>query len=207
MPSKKYYVVWNGRKTGIFTNWEDCKKQVDGFKGARYKSFKTRGEAEEAFGLTKQLSILDVDSKPEQTLNLSHQIIKESICVDASCIGNPGDVEYQGVDTVTGEVLFHQGPMTRGTNNLGEFLAIVHGLDYLQQQNKKIPIYSDSATAITWVKKKRVKTTLQQDLSNQEIFDLIDQALDWLENNSYSNPILKWQTDSWGEIPADFGRK
>ncbi|MGK7931868.1 MAG: viroplasmin family protein [Microcystaceae cyanobacterium] len=207
MPAKKYYVVWEGRKTGIFTNWDDCKKQVDGFKGARYKSFKTRGEAEEALGLTKQLPLFPTEPKPKQPLTIPNNIIQESICVDASCIGNPGDVEYQGVDTATGKLLFHKGPMSKGTNNLGEFLAIVHGLTYLQQQDKMIPIYSDSATAIKWVKNKKVKTTLQQDVSNQEIFTLLDKALNWLEMNSYSNPILKWQTPVWGEIPADFGRK
>jgi ribonuclease HI len=207
MTSKKYYVVWNGRKRGIFTNWEDCKRQVDGFKGARYKSFKTREEAEEAFGLTKHHSILPVEAKSEQLFTFPNEIIKESICVDASCIGNPGLVEYQGVDTATGKILFHKSPMSNGTNNLGEFLAIVHGLAYLHKQNKNIPVYSDSATAIKWVKNKKVKTTLQQDSSNWEIFNLIDRALNWLNNNSYTNPVLKWQTVSWGEIPADFGRK
>ncbi|MGK7932167.1 MAG: viroplasmin family protein [Microcystaceae cyanobacterium] len=207
MATKKYYVVWQGRRTGIFASWQDCKQQVDGFKGAKYKSFKTRGEAEEAFGLTQPLSLLSVEPETEQTLTLPHEIVKESICVDASCMGNPGIVEYRGVDTVSGEVLFHKSPMSNGTNNLGEFLAIVHGLAYLQQQDKMIPIYSDSMTAISWVKKKKVKTTLQQDSSNEEIFNLLNRSLKWLDNNRYTNPILKWQTVSWGEIPADFGRK
>lgn len=213
MKSKKYYVVWKGRKTGIFTNWEDCKKQVDGFSGGSYKSFQTRQEAEEAFGLEAQLYLFPTNPqkiaknlKTEQYFTISEPI-KESICVDASCLGNPGKVEYQGVDTATGEVLFHKNPMTNGTNNIGEFLAIVHGLAYLKNDNKTIPIYSDSQTAILWVKNKKIKTTLQQNSSNQEIFDLLSRALEWLEKNEYSNPILKWDTVAWGEIPADFGRK
>lgn len=207
MKPKKYYVVWKGRETGIFTSWEDCKKQVEGFKDARYKSFKTRQEAEAALGLTSQLSLLPITAKLTQKININSEIILDSICVDASCLGNPGIVEYRGVDTKTGEVLFHKSPMDNGTNNIGEFLAIVHALAYLNKQNKVIPIYSDSQTAIKWVKNKKINTKLQQNSTNQEIFDLIKRALFWLENNSYSNPILKWDTVAWGEIPADFGRK
>ncbi|WP_049769545.1 RNase H family protein [Rippkaea orientalis] len=80
--------------------------------------------------------------------------------VDASCIGNPGDVEYRGVSTETREEIFHKRPMAYGTKNLGEFLAIVHGLAYLKNQNKDIPLYSDSQTAILWVKNKKIKTKL-----------------------------------------------
>jgi ribonuclease HI len=97
--------------------------------------------------------------------------------------------------------------MAYGTNNLGEFLAIVHGLAYLKNQNKDIPIYSDSQTAILWVKNKKIKTKLNRSEDNIEIFALVDRALNWLENNEYSNPVLKWDTRYWGEIPADFGRK
>ena len=86
-------------------------------------------------------------------------------------------------------------------------MAIVHGLAYLKNQSKDIPIYSDSQTAILWVKNKKVRTKLKRDTGNEEIFGLVDRALNWLENNEYSNPILKWNTKSWGEIPADFGRK
>ena len=45
----KFYVVWQGRETGIFTSWEECKPQIEDYKGAQYKSFKTREEAEQAF--------------------------------------------------------------------------------------------------------------------------------------------------------------
>jgi ribonuclease HI len=131
----------------------------------------------------------------------------DSICVDASCRGNPGDVEYRGVCTKTHEVLFHKSPMAKGTNNLGEFLAIVHALAYLKKQGSNIPIYSDSKTAMTWVKNKKVRTKLQQDRENEEIFNFVKRALHWLENNEYQNLILKWDTVNWGEIPADFGRK
>jgi ribonuclease HI len=212
MAPKKYYAVLKGRKTGIFTSWEECEKQVKGFRGALYKSFKTKGEAEAALGLEEPgcLFLLGQSKKREPSKEdtaPSSALIVDSICVDASCIGNPGAVEYRGVNTATREEIFHKQPMPKGTNNLGEFLAIVHGLAYLKNQRKDIPIYSDSQTAILWVKNKKIRTKLKRSKDNEEIFGLVDRALIWLENNEYSNPILKWNTVSWGEIPADFGRK
>ncbi len=210
MASKKYYAVLKGRETGIFTSWAECEKQIQGFSGALYKSFKTRGEAEAALGLIEQLSILPINQnevKWQEPIIPASELIIASVCVDASCIGNPGDVEYRGIYTATREVIFHKRPMPNGTNNLGEFLAIVHALAYLKNQGSDIPIYSDSETAIIWVRNKRVRTKLEQTTNNEEIFKLVERALNWLENNEYANPIIKWNTRAWGEIPADFGRK
>ncbi|HHP7232381.1 MAG TPA: viroplasmin family protein [Xenococcaceae cyanobacterium] len=211
--NKKYYAVLKGRTTGIFTNWQDCEAQIKGFSGALYKSFKTQAEAEIALNFSEQEFIaLSKSNKSQQpkildTITNCNEIIMDSICVDASCRGNPGDVEYQGVDTATKKIIFHKKPMSYGTNNLGEFLGIVHGLAYLKSQGKNIPIYSDSTTAMLWVKNKKVRTKLKRTDNNQEIFDLVARAIKWLEENDYNNPILKWDTVSWGEIPADFGRK
>ena len=211
MKKRKYYVVWKGRKTGIFTTWNECKKQIDHFSDAKYKSFKTKQEAEEAFnssGYVTNSRSTKSKSKSGQFTPESQSMISESISVDASCLGNPGLMEYQGVETTTKEVLFRCGPFHDGTNNIGEFLAIVHGLAYLKKNDDaQTPIYSDSRTAMLWVKNKRVKTTLKNTDRNQKIFDLIDKAIVWLKTNSYHNPILKWDTRGWGEIPADFGRK
>ncbi|WP_324283017.1 viroplasmin family protein [Cyanobacterium aponinum UTEX 3222] len=210
--NKKYYVVWQGRKKGIFNTWKECEQQVINFSGARYKSYKTLLEAESAFNSQGNTTVKSLQNsrnlnKLSQEKLTSSSIIIDSICVDASCLGNPGIVEYRGVDTKTHEEIFHKSPMNNGTNNLGEFLAIVHGLAYLKKQNKNIPIYSDSRTAISWVKNKKIKTTLIRNSSNEEIFNLVDRALEWLLNNSYPNKILKWNSKEWGEIPADFGRK
>lgn len=46
----KYYAVRKGRTPGVYTTWEACKAMVDGYPGAQYKSFRTRGEAEEFAG-------------------------------------------------------------------------------------------------------------------------------------------------------------
>lgn len=211
--TKKYYVVWHGRKTGIFNTWAECERQVINFSGARYKSFSTKLEAEEAFGIKGKkddnvsVNNSNLTNSNRTIINYENTIIMDSICVDASCLGNPGIVEYRGVDTQTHEEIFHKNPMKNGTNNLGEFLAIVHGLAYLKRENKDIPIYSDSRTAMSWVKQKKVKTTLKRNASNEEIFNLVDRALIWLSKNSYTNKILKWHSKEWGEIPADFGRK
>lgn len=208
MKTKKYYVVWQGRKTGIFTTWAECEQQIHKFSGARYKSFPSKAEAELAFQNQSSSDNNSLRHNQHQVSSQSPSIIAKSICVDASCLGNPGILEYQGVDTASGEVLFRQGPLNNGTNNIGEFLAIVHGLAYLQKKGEpKTPIYSDSSTAILWVKNKKVKTTLKASVNNQEVFERLNRALNWLQNNDYANPILKWDTSSWGEIPADFGRK
>ncbi len=213
MASKKYYAVFKGRETGIFTSWAECEEQIKGFRGALYKSFKTRGEAEAALGLTNQVSLFSVEQRDvklweaKEKIVPASELIMDSVCVDASCIGNPGVVEYRGIYTATREVMFHKRPMSNGTSNIGEFLAIVHALAYLNNQGSNIPIYSDSETAIIWVSNKRIRTKLQRNDSNEEVFNLIERGLKWLKNNEYANPVLKWNTVCWGEIPADFGRK
>lgn len=213
MAKNKYYAVLRGRQIGIFDNWADCEQQITDFSCPVYKAFKTRGEAEAALGLTNQGSLFPVEQKAiawrkrKLAIIPASKLISESISVDASCIGNPGDVEYRGVHTATREVVFHKRPMENGTNNIGEFLAIVHALAHLKKQDSKLPIYTDSETAIYWILDKRVKTKLKADDSNREIFDLVERALSWLNTNSYENPIWKWNTQDWGEIPADFGRK
>ena len=130
-----------------------------------------------------------------------------SISVDAASGGNPGIMEYRGVDTKSQKELFKQGPFKEGTNNVGEFLAIVHGLAYLKKKKSDRILYSDSRTAISWVRKKKCNTKLAQTRNNKVLFELIERAEDWLKSNSYNTPIVKWETKAWGEIPADFGRK
>lgn len=129
------------------------------------------------------------------------------MAVDAACSGNPGLLEYRGVYVADRSEIFHMGPLEEGTNNIGEFLAIVHALALLKKQNKNIPVYSDSMNAIKWVIKKKCNTKLEQSEKNKLLFELIGRAEVWLQNNDYRNPILKWETKQWGEIPADFGRK
>jgi len=133
--------------------------------------------------------------------------LRQAICVDAACSGNPGLLEYRGVNMVTGQEIFHRGPFPDGTNNIGEFLGIVTGLAWLKQNKLSLPLYSDSRNAISWVKQKKANTKLVENYKNKELFELLDRAENWLRTNTYDTRILKWETKAWGEIPADFGRK
>lgn len=212
MAQNKYYVVWKGLNPGIYDNWAECKMQVEGQDGAKYKSFETREAATDAFG-KGYTHYLKSASSSKAAANLTAaktwvgKPINESLAVDAACSGNPGDMEYRGVYTATGQELFHIGPLKKGTNNVGEFLALVHGLAWLKQKGSNLPVYSDSRNAIGWVKKKKCKTLLERIPVNEPIFDLIERAEKWLNTNTYTTTILKWETSEWGEIPADFGRK
>ncbi len=208
---RKFYVVWEGREIGVFRSWLDCEAQIKNFPKAKYKSFESEEEALEAFqnGYEDYASHrADVSHMLPDYRNLaSGGPDLESLAVDAACSGNPGDMEYRGVYLRSREEVFRMGPMEQGTNNIGEFLAIVHGLALMKQKSLSLPIYSDSANAISWVKQKKCKTKLERTAKNERIFDLITRAEKWLRENSYTNPVRKWETRDWGEIPADFGRK
>tara|TARA_X000001036_G_scaffold427029_1_gene455151 strand:- start:401 stop:1015 length:615 start_codon:yes stop_codon:yes gene_type:complete len=199
---KKYYVVWEGNNMGIFNSWDECKLQTKNYKGAKYKSFENKEEAEAAYKISYYEYMND---KPKK--NNGDPPNYNSISVDAASSGNPGIMEYQGVDTKSKKILFKQGPFKEATNNIGEFLALVHGLAFLKKLKSSQTIYSDSITAISWVKKKKCQTKLTPNENNKEIFKLIDRAIAWLMTHSYDNQIVKWETKKWGEIPADFGRK
>ncbi len=205
---KKHYVVWAGRKTGVFDSWAECEKQTKGFQGASFKSFPSLEEAQQAFAggkpsysySTKKTQNKNTDANESQVFN------PDSISVDAAWSGNPGMMEYRGVRTKTGEVLFHYGPIM-GTNNIGEFLAIVHALSLLKKEGLKTDIYSDSRTALSWVRNKKANTTLVRNAKTEQAWKLIERAEAWLRENSYPNRIMKWDTNKLGEIKADFGRK
>lgn len=137
---------------------------------------------------------------------IAEGIQENSLAVDAACSGNPGPMEYRGIHLASGQQLFHFGPLY-GTNNIGEFLAIVHALALMAQKGWDLPVYSDSANAILWVKKRQCKTKLPRDARTEQLFEIIGRAERWLQTHTYPNPVLKWDSRRWGEIPADFGRK
>lgn len=210
MAKKKYYVVWSGHKTGVFTSWNVCKKLIKDFKGAQYKSFALKEAAEKAF-TGRYEDYIGKDTKrivlSASELKLIGKPILSSLSVDAACSGNPGKMEYRGVDTKTKKQYFIQGPFKKGTNNIGEFLALVHGLGFLKQKKSNLPIYTDSKIAMSWVENGQCRTNLQITSENKALFDFVKRAEKWLKENTYTTKILKWETKAWGEIPADFGRK
>lgn len=209
MSKKKFYVVWDGVTPGIYTSWAECQLQVKGYDSAKYKSFNNREEAEQAFS-SSPYAYIGKNAKKKATSQspefLPAAVIENSLAVDAACSGNPGPMEYRGVHVASRQEIFHFGPM-KGTNNIGEFLALVHGLALMKQKGFDMPIYSDSVNAISWVKQKKCKTKLPRTAETETLFALIERAEKWLKENKYTTPILKWETKEWGEIPADFGRK
>lgn len=228
---QKYYVVWQGKQPGIYSDWEECKAQVTGVQGAQYKGFDSMAEAEAAIKLPYSSFVVQGNQNNQNTPNTrsnqnnqilfideegltavrpdadpSHVPVLDALAVDAACSGNPGVMEYQGIYIPTRTQVFHYRA-ERGTNNIGEFLAIVHGLSYLQKHRLNQIIYSDSVNAISWVRQKQCKSKLPEDASTAELWDYVHRAENWLRTHSYTTEIRKWDTDRWGEIPADFGRK
>ncbi len=207
---KKYYVVWEGHEPGIYESWAECQLQTKGYPAAKYKSFTSLEEARQAFfGKPEDFYASAKKKSPKTPYYKDNPAIDQyALSVDAACSGNPGAMEYQGVWIEHGDVLFKQGPFAMGTNNIGEFLAIVHALAYFHKTGEKdVTIYTDSRTAMAWVRNKFVRTKLQKTRKNAKLFELIARAEIWLRTHKYSNPIIKWDTKNWGEIPADFGRK
>lgn len=214
MSKNKFYVVWQGDHPGIYDRWEDCKKEIEGVKGAKYKGFPDRTSAETAFkegpdnywGKEVSAPVVDLSKAKEQP-------VSPAVAVDAACSGNPGKMEYQGLfvdfgtQPATTVQLFKSPVFENGTNNIGEFLAIVHALAWMKQKKVQYPVYSDSVNAQLWVRQKKCKTKLQPNAKNEYLFELIARAEKWLNENAIEVPVLKWKTEIWGEIPADFGRK
>lgn len=226
---QKYYVVWHGKEPGIYLTWAECERQVKGVQGARYKAFPTMEAAQSAFeagpppivrktdngnigtgngAVSTGNGVIDTYSRAQAAARAySPEIIQDAYAVDAACSGNPGMMEYRGVDVKSRIQLFHFGPVW-GTNNIGEFLAIVHALALQTQQGTSLPIYSDSRNAMLWIKAGKCRTKLVRNQQSQQVYNLIERAEAWLKTHQWQHfQILKWHTERWGEIPADFGRK
>lgn len=208
---KKFYVVWIGKAPGVYETWVDCDAAIQGFPGAKYKSFPTLESAKlaleegpEGYWGTKQV----VTRYSAADLERIGQPIEKALCVDAAWNAQTKVMEYQGVWNHDQSTAFHQGPFEKATNNIGEFLALVHGLAIMAKRGQDLPIYSDSATAISWVRKKRVNSkSMKLGETGDQVNQLVERALTWIKSNRWNNDVLKWETEAWGEIPADFGRK
>lgn len=230
MAGKKFYTVWVGRHPGVYDNWDDAREQVEGFPGARYRGFDSAEAATRAYReeLTREethdLGNLIAGAgnhrcpatskngnKPAGAVQSDYfqfsEIDLKGWAVDASCLGNPGRMEYRCVELMSGREIFHMGPFEQGTNNIGEFLAIVHALALMYRDNDWHTLYSDSRIAMGWVKKRQPKTTLQMNDRNRKLFELLGRGVVWLRTHDWPVKILKWDTDKWGEVPADFDRK
>lgn len=207
----KFYVVWQGTRPGVYATWQECETAIKGFSNAKFKAFPTREAAEQAFaegaggywGAGKSVSPLSPEA-----LAAFGEPVAESLCVDAAWNAQTKVMQYRGVWLRDGSLAFEQGPFPQATNNLGEFLAIVHALALLSQQANPCPIYSDSQTALAWVRDKKVASkSMAKGQTSEQVNNLVERALTWLKTHDYRNEVLKWPTEAWGEIPADYGRK
>ena len=213
MARRKYYVVWEGRAPGIYDSWEEAEMQISGFPGAKFKAYNDlesataafRGDPREQMALFRAMAehagpVVNYDAFPDIDLN--------AIAVDGACSRNPGPMEYRGVHVGSGQQIFHVGPLPGGTNNIGEYLALIHAAALLKQRgDTTTPIYTDSRTALAWLRAGHSRTNVRPDGANARVMELLRRADAWLAANRIVNPVLKWNTDEWGEIPADFGRK
>ena len=215
----KFYTVFKGHNPGVYDSWEETKLQTDGFPGAVFKAYMTSEEATEAF---RKFSAIEDrnelfrlitnttpkhDNPPQTVSHDNPEVDWNAWAVDAACSGNPGKMEYRGVDLQTGKVVFHVGPFDDATNNIGEYLALVHAMALMAKKGEYHNIYSDSRTAQSWFRRKKVNTKLKQTPYNAKVFELLARASVWVNTHHFPGKIMKWQTDRWGEIPADFGRK
>lgn len=216
----KCYVVWVGRVPGVYTDLNDALEQIDDYPGASFKSYDNAEEAAMAFrkGTTRtesrELGNLLLNAQRQNMPSAGSkdymsipEIDLNGWAVDAACAGNPGKMEYRGVELMTGRELFRVGPFEQSTNNIGEFLAIVHALSLMFKLGERHTIYSDSKTGMAWVRNRKVKTQLERNAKTEKSFQLMERALSWLNTHNVDVKIRKWETDRWGEIPADFGRK
>lgn len=228
--SKRFYVVFAGRQPGVYDDFNDAMEQVDGYDGASFKSYASPEQAAEAFRRFDRKN--DSRSIGALLINATEQKRKEQgargredrietktdyfafpeidlngWAVDASCMGNPGVMEYRGVELMSGKEIFRVGPFKKGTNNIGEFLAIVHALALMQQKGERHTVYSDSVSGMAWVRNRKVKTQLARNKDTEPVFRMMERALSWLNTHQYDVQIRKWDTDRWGEVPADFDRK
>ena len=121
----KWYVVWCGRETGVCDSWAECEARVKEFPGAQYKSYKTQEEAIRAFreGNADMGVLRAIAQAPKLHVNYEAipEIERDSIAVDGACSGNPGVMEYRGVDVMTGAELFR--------NTFGDIPILLTGLE------------------------------------------------------------------------------
>lgn len=132
------------------------------------------------------------------------------IVVDGSSRGNPGAAAYKAVDLATGKELFNVN-IGDSTNNIAEFIGLVHAIDYAIK-NGYTEVYSDSVTAIAWVRNKKANTKLKDTYRTKKSIDLMSRAEKHLISLSVNKPnyfklVNKWETNLWGENEADFGFK
>lgn len=135
MAKQKYYVVWEGKQPGVYSTWAECQAQTDHYTGAKYKSYESKAAADTAYkagwkgnwGTGPTSSGAGAKSKTANSwsrsasVETSEEIDYDSISVDVGTRGNPGPVEYKGVDTQTGDIIFPAVQSVRERITSGNF--------------------------------------------------------------------------------------
>lgn len=204
----KHYVVRVGHKPWIYNNRTEAKSHIDGYSGAKYKSFPTLESAQQAYehGF--------VGKKGQYTDNHLRMLMSEdfevSIATDAACPSNPWPIEYRGVCINNKKEIFSIWPLSGGSTNIAEYLGIIHGLAWMMDHSDYTILYSDSKIAINRVETNTFRTQIHETNENKELRDIIRRAQERLRNNPTRKQkivLKKRPTKLWGQIPADFGRK
>jgi ribonuclease HI len=179
--SKKFYVVWKGAKTGVFSSWPETKALIDGRSDAQYMGFESLEAAEQAFqaSYTKALmnrslakngsSASTTKTTPSATSRSSTTkkpsvapsaklIADINIYCDGACSPNPGK-------SGTGMAVYQQTTLTElwyglhqanGTNNTAELNGLLEAFKYAKpyiEQNKQVQVLSDSKYSIDCITK------------------------------------------------------
>lgn len=135
------------------------------------------------------------------------------LCSDASYLSNTKLLEFRVVNIETGQELYRNSfADTLHTTNIGEFFGLVRGIKIHIDSNLALdyPIFSDSQVAIGWVNGLYVNSKNLRKPENRLFFPFVEKGLEYLRKITKAKkmpPVLKWRTDIWGEIPADFDRK
>ncbi|MFT5445653.1 MAG: ribonuclease HI [Gammaproteobacteria bacterium] len=175
--AKKYYVVWQGRKTGVFADWVSCKQQVDKFPGARFKSFSSRAEAEVAYGKpgtvatvssARANTVARAGARPASRAKSNNAVKTYSIAevealqadtkifTDGGCEPNPGQAG-SGIAVYREQKpdqLWYGLYNPAGTNNTAELNALHQGMLMAEQETsvgRSVAIFCDSKYSIQCV--------------------------------------------------------
>lgn len=213
MSKNKFYVVWKGRETGVFTDWTEVSKLIKGFRNAEYKGFANKESAELEFQLgspsgRSKINEVKVSEKPEGASSKTKAPDYECLTVDGSYLGSKNMMQYRCVWNASGEEVFGTKPILGGNQNIAEFLALVGAMKYrVVTKQYDLHIYSDSKTALSWVRNKKIKSTYDLGQLDEIVQNRIYGALEFISKSGVAKNLFKWESALWGEIPADYGRK
>jgi len=163
--AKKFYVVWQGRKPGIYTDWPTCLQQVDKFTGARYKSFPSLADAQSAFeGGSSSAGTSSKSKNKSNASSVKTYTAKEVLAFDAyTKIFTDGGCEPNPGEAGSGLALYCENELTQlwyglynpmGTNNTAELNALHQALLIAKREinaKRTVAIFCDSKYSIQCV--------------------------------------------------------